>query len=127
MGKIDVDGLANEIMQELYNFQHTTAEAVEKAVKETAKETAKELNAASPVGQTGDYAKSWSYKRDPSMKEKYRYNMVVYSKAPEYRISHLLENGHAKRNGGRVNAIVHIKPIEEQAKERLEKRILEQL
>ena len=52
---------------------------------------------------------SWSYKRDENLSGRHRYDMVVYSQKPEYRLTHLLEKGHAKRNGGRVDGIPHIK------------------
>lgn len=35
---------------------------------------------------------------------------VVYVKAPEYRLAHLLEKPHALRNGGRSKALPHFKP-----------------
>ena len=103
--EINIDQFAIEVMQELDAYREDVQEAVEKAVKETAKQTAAELRSISPEGDTGEYAKHWSYKRDKNLSGRHRYDMVVYSKKPEYRITHLLEKGHAKRNGGRVNGI----------------------
>ena len=117
MPKINIDQLAIEVMQELDAYREDVQEAVEKAVKETAKQTAAELRSISPEGDTGEYAKHWSYKRDKNLSGRHRYDMVVYSKKPEYRITHLLEKGHAKRNGGRVDGIPHIKIAEKHAKE----------
>lgn len=123
MAKINIDKLAKEVMVELNAYRDVTVEGMKKAVTETAKQTTAELRDTSPVGDTGEYAKHWSYKRDPNLKGKYKYSMVVYSKKPEYRIIHLLENGHAKRNGGRVEGIPHVNPAERHAKEILEERL----
>ena len=90
MPKINIDQLAIEVMQELDAYREDVQEAVEKAVKETAKQTAAELRSISPEGDTGEYAKHWSYKRDKNLSGRHRYDMVVYSKKPEYRITHLL-------------------------------------
>lgn len=81
MPKINIDQLAIEVMQELDAYREDVQEAVEKAVKETAKQTAAELRSISPEGDTGEYAKHWSYKRDKNLSGRHRYDMVVYSKS----------------------------------------------
>lgn len=124
MAQVNADKLALEVMRNLEIYRNNTVEMVEAAVAQTAKETVKELRQTAPVGPTGDYAKSWAYKRDPTLRGKWRYSMVVYSKKPDYRIAHLLEHGHARRGGGRaVPGRPHIRPAEERAMKRLEEKL----
>lgn len=123
MANINVDKLSLEVMRNLDIYRNNTVDMVEEAVVETSKETVAELRKTSPVGPTGDYAKSWAYKRDPKLRGKWRYSMVVYSKKPNYSLAHLLEKGHAKAGGGRVEGREHIRPAEEHAIQRLEEKL----
>lgn len=119
MATINVDQLANAIMQELETYQKNTIEDVEHAVKVVARETAAELRETSPVGPTGDYAPSWSYRRHPDAGKDYM-SMVVYSKKPQYRVTHLLEHGHDAVDGSWVNPRPHIAAAEKKAEKWLE-------
>ncbi len=65
---------------------------------------------------TGKYAKSWASKKTKETSDSIQY--TVHSKN-RYRLTHLLENGHAKRGGGRVRAIPHIAPAESKGAEQL--------
>lgn len=103
MSTIKPSQLANEIMRCLNEYTEEVTEALEDTKKELAKEAVKTLRQTSPK-RRGKYRKGWT-------KTKQGTKYVVHNRV--YQLPHLLEKGHAKRNGGRVGAIVHIKPVEE--------------
>lgn len=71
-----------------------------------------ELRNTSPK-KTGSYRKGWKLTT-----EKNQWNVrVVIHNATNYQLTHLLENGHTTRNGGRTKPIVHIAPVERQCNE----------
>lgn len=114
MAVINVDQIANTIMKELEIYQQNTIEDVEYAVKLVAKETAAELRETAPIGPTGEYAPSWSHRRSPEAGKDFM-SMVVYSKKPQYRVTHLLEKGHEAVDGSWVAPRPHIAAAEEKA------------
>ena len=127
---INIDKMSIEIMRNLEIYLSNTQEDVKQAVEETAKETVQELRNTSPVrkgGKGGQYAKSWACKRDRNTRGKWYNSMIVYNKAPTYRLTHLLEKGHAKRDGGRVDPIPHIQPAEEIAHDKLYAKLVRNL
>lgn len=71
--------------------------------------------------KTGDYKNSFCV--GSSYINKHHYRASWYVDAPEYRLSHLLENGHAKRNGGRTKAVKHIVHGREIAEQVLEEKV----
>ena len=127
MAKINVSNLAKEVMQELEIYKQNTVENVESAVIETAKEAVEELKKKSPKGITKDYSKSWKYKRNKETKKADRYSVIIYSKDPEYRLTHLLEYGHANRDGGRTEGNPHISIVEKNIKQVLQYKIQKKL
>lgn len=106
MSTVKMTGLADEIMRCLEEYTDDVIEALDEAEENLAEEGVKILKNSSPR-KTGKYARSWK-------QTKFRTKHVIYARKPSYRITHLLEKGHAKRNGGRVSAIVHIKPVEDE-------------
>lgn len=132
MSKIDVDRLSLEVMKILGAYKDVTVDIMKDAVQRTAKETVAEIRrniASSGIKDTGNpsYAKSWAKKRDKNLSGRYRYDMVVYSKPPKYRIAHLLEKGHDLKRAGKtlraIRGFSHVKPGEDYAVEKLEQYI----
>lgn len=116
--KIKPEQLSDAVGKELDKYAKTTADKVKEAVQDAADSAVKELKSTSPK-KTGRYARSWRQKKaKETSSEK---EIIVH--AGVYQLTHLLENGHAKRGGGRVAGIPHIKPAEEHAIEKLESEI----
>ena len=114
-----IDLLAEELATAISDYSEAVTEEVMKAIDEESKKAIKELRDRSPK-LTGDYAKGWTSKN--TYKGKYSKVNTIHNKT-DYQLTHLLENGHAKRNGGRVAAIPHIKPVETRTIENLTRRV----
>ena len=124
MGKtIPVDQLASEVMSGLEEYAELAADVLKKEIQEAGKTAKKQIEATAPR-KTGRYAKSWAVKKVSETSNSLE--VTVHSKN-RYMLTHLLENGHAKRGGGRVAAIPHIAPAEELAVQTLEKNIEREL
>lgn len=118
-----IDDLADEIMAGLQEYAELADDAMKTAVQKTATTVKKEITANAPK-DTGAYGKSWTAKK---IKENsHTLQMTVHSKS-HYQLAHLLEKGHAKRGGGRVQGKPHIAPAEEHGAELLESLIAEEL
>ena len=112
---VTVDKLADEIVKGLQEYSDLAADEMKKAVRKCGDTVRKTIKATAPV-RTGAYAKSWRTKRVEETAATLK--LVVHSPT-HYRIAHLLENGHAKRGGGRVSARPHIAAAEEAGERQL--------
>ncbi len=115
MAKISVDQLAAEIAKGLAVYSQDVVEKVNVSSEKVGKAAVKRLKQTSPrrpppIG--GKYAKSWTMKTEPEVGQPH--TRIVHVKAPHYRLAHLLEYGHAKVGGGRVEGRPHIGPAEEE-------------
>ena len=120
MAEFDLEKAVSDILAE---YSVDVSKAAETAITTVAKEATKKLKQSAPR-RTGKYAKGWSNKVDKGFMT---VEAVVYGKTGTYQLAHLLENGHAKRGGGRTAPVVHIAPVEEWAVSEVQKRIKEQL
>ena len=117
--KIPLRELEAEIVKSLADYVGDIREDVKNEVKSAAKDMVKELRQTSPK-DTGEYAKGWTQKTSYETADNIR--VTVYNnKKPQ--LAHLLEYGHAKVNGGRVEGKAHIRPAEERAEKQLLGRV----
>lgn len=118
---VDASKLEISVLTLLDEFSADTYKAVAVAIKETGDEVVRLLK------QAGDfkgkkYRNSWT---NTFEQRRLSATSIVHNKK-HYRITHLLEFGHAKQNGGRVRAFPHIEPINEMTGKMFEEK-LEQL
>ena len=118
-----IDDLADLVMDGLREYSELADTAMKKAVRKTAASVRKEISENAPK-DTGTYAKSWATKK--VAENSHKLEMTVHSKN-RYQLAHLLEKGHAKRNGGRVAGHPHIAPAEENGADLLESLIRKEL
>lgn len=110
MVKINVDELADTIMQGLEEYRDLATDELKKISGKVARNVRKDIMENAPVGKTGAYRKSWSVRKDKETSQSVLY--IVHSKN-RYQLAHLLEKGHALWQGGRTKAQPHILPAEE--------------
>ena len=113
--KVKAEGLAQAIIEVLETYNQEVTDQIKEDVRQTAKECAKEIKEKAPVDD-GDYKKGWKTKVMYESRDDIRID-VYNSKEPSF--THLLEFGHAKASGGRVEGKEHIYPAAEQAEEKL--------
>ena len=119
---IKPDQLAKEIEQALA----VTEEACDKGVSETAKDAVQALRNAHPAGSGvygswDKYDRGWRVMQTKTDKRYHR--KATIHNATDYQLTHLLEKGHAKVNGGRTRAFPHIAPVAEKCEDELVQNI----
>lgn len=108
--------VSEELDEIIFDYASKAKGVLQTSLKAEAQATAKALRQISPKRPGGgEYAKSWIV---TEVKKGY-----IVNNKKHYQLTHLLENGHAKVNGGRVAPRVHIKPAEEEGKRKLISRL----
>ena len=118
MANISIDELAGEITLAVQQYTEDVSAAIEREVDATAKEMVAELRITSPK-DTGEYAKGWTSRKETKHGE---YRRIVHNKNKPSLV-HLLEKGHAKKGGGRVDGRSHLRPAYDRHAGKLEKAI----
>lgn len=116
---ISIDDLADTLAEELAAYSQEVTDNLKQEVRQVAKEMVAELKATSPHA-SGDYAKGWGVTTEHESTQDIRLR-VINRKKPQ--LTHLLEHGHAKITGGRVEGKPHIGPAEQTAIRKLEGKV----
>lgn len=122
--KIPIDRLSAEINKILTEYGNEVQENVDDAARRVTKAGAKAVrgNAQSTfrIGNgEKNYAKGWTSKFETG---RLSAQGIIYNKDLPG-LPHLLEHGHANRNGGRTPGRAHIAPVEQKIIEDFEKAV----
>lgn len=120
---ISADKLAETVADILKEYGDDCLDVLDESVRTVTKGAQGELKGAGSFGGTGKYKKGWKAKIE---KKRLSVEGTVYNAAAPG-LTHLLEHGHAKQNGGRTRAFPHIAPVNDQAQtefmEELERKL----
>lgn len=112
-GAIEIGDLSRAFGKLMIKYTTGVEEEIAEMTEKLAKDAVKELKAVSAstfkTAQDKPYNKGWAAQNESV---RHRSRWVLHNKYKPG-LAHLLENGHAKANGGRVAGKIHIKPIEE--------------
>lgn len=119
-----IDKLNAQIKKILEEYADDVTSNVEEAVEKVGKQGVNTLRSESrqKFNGTGTYAKGWTRQTN---KSRVGSSVTIYNKIPG--LPHLLENGHAKRGGGRVQGTEHIAPVAKEIAESFEEKIRESI
>lgn len=123
-GSISGENLEKAIGNILSEYGDEVSNVLGDVIENVAKGSAKELKAFNQGRRPWEhYPEGWTYK---IKKGQIDIEGVVHNK-DHYQLTHLLEFGHAKRNGGRTAAFPHIAEVNDYAQKEVLKRLEEKL
>lgn len=107
--------LKKEIDLALHQYADDVQEKMINVINKESQKTVTRLKKTSPQGtgvKAGEYAKGWRKTKPEKVNRIGGVKVVIYNTV--YSLTHLLEKGHALRQGGRSPAIPHIAPAQEE-------------
>ncbi|MBR0599046.1 hypothetical protein [Sinanaerobacter chloroacetimidivorans] len=125
--KCTIDNFSGLIASELAKYNKQVTESVKEIITEEANQLVENIGNDSPKRSRkiknrvlNRYSKNWTAKKQ--FENSLNISYTVYNKS-DPQLTHLLENGFATRDGGRVEGQKHIEPNEEKMIESLQEKI----
>ena len=121
---VTIDGFDAAVREILDEYEEMTVHTVREVTQKIAKEGVKLLKSESrgKFGGSGKYAKGWTTTSEGG---RFDTTVTIHNNTP--RLPHLLEHGHANRNGGRTSGRIHIGPVETKIIKDYERRLMVEL
>lgn len=126
--KVTTDNLQQEISKILDDYAGDVEKNLDEVTKKIARKGVQTLRNES-LAKFPDskkhkkrYGNTWTSKAE---KKRLYTTVTIYSSQPG--LPHLLEHGHASRNGGRVQGTKHISPVEEKLIQEFEREVTSKL
>ena len=98
--KVSIDGIGDVIEKELTLYGDNVMKGVRKETDRSMRNLVKETKGTAPVGKRSRHYKD-SITSKITRNDSLFYEQTWYVRGADYRLSHLLNNGHALRDGGR--------------------------
>ena len=119
MSNVQIDEMADLINEYMSGYTKEITDGVKKATDTVGKEVSEEIKRNITFKEhSGKYVKAFRVKT--VFEDRYNKRNTWHVVNGQYRLAHLLEKGHALRQGGRARAYPHIIYGEELAKRRME-------
>ncbi len=97
---INIDQLNEAIMDSLDEYNREVINGVKKVTKQAMNQLVKDTKATAPVGNRSKHYKDNITSKTLSEND-FGLSKLWYVRGSDYRLTHLLNNGHALRDGGR--------------------------
>lgn len=120
-----IDGDPEKLIEALEEYTLEISEEIAKAQNKISRNARKKLAETAPYRDADEakhYRDEWQIKREYTGHLADQ-KLTIHNKS-KYRLTHLLEHGHAMRGGvGRVAPRVHIEPIEKEINEQFQEAV----
>lgn len=97
---VNIDQLNDAIINSLEDYNREVVDGVKKVTKQAMNQLVKDSKATAPVGKRSKHYRDNITSKTLSESD-FGLSKLWYVKGSDYRLTHLLNNGHALRDGGR--------------------------